>query len=243
MARYAMVTDLRRCVACHACTVACNGEWDVPPGHARTHVRPTPISGTFPKLVSSMYVAQCNHCDRPSCVPACPSGATYQSADGVVQVNKDVCIGCGFCVEACPYTARYMNPVTGKVDKCDFCSSRTARGLEPACVKTCTAHAKTFGDLEDPASDVYRMVYHQEARSLQTPTVAISPRVYYAGKPEHLDLVLASFPPHPPRLLAAGEAWQRLLKPLVVVAVGATFLGQAAAFFTQLWKGEEDHEH
>jgi tetrathionate reductase subunit B len=243
MARYAMITDLRRCVACHACTAACNGEWDVPAGHARTRVRPTPVSGIFPNLASSVYVSQCNHCDRPSCVPACPSGATYQSEDGVVQVNKDVCIGCGFCVEACPYTARYLNPLTSKVDKCDFCSSRTARGREPACVKTCTAHAKTFGDLEDSTSDVYHMVYHEGARQLQTADVAIGPRVYYLGKPEHIDLVLASFPPHMPRLLTAGQSWQRLLKPLVIAAVGATFLGQAVAFFVQLWKEEEDHEH
>ena len=88
MARYAMVTDLGRCVACHACTAACNGEWDVPAGYARTQVRQTPVTGTFPKLTSSVYVAQCNHCDRPSCVPACPSGATYQSADGVVRVDN-----------------------------------------------------------------------------------------------------------------------------------------------------------
>jgi hypothetical protein len=87
------------------------------------------------------------------------------------------------------------------------------------------------------------MVYREGARRLETAEVAIGPRVYYLGKPEHVDLVLASFPPHPPRLPGAGEAWRRLLKPLVIAAVGATFLGQAVAFFNQLWKGEEDHEH
>lgn len=243
MARYAMVTDLRRCVACHACTAACNGEWDVPAGHARTRVRQTPVAGTFPKLTASAYVSQCNHCDHPTCVPACPSGATHQGPDGVVHVDKDVCIGCGFCVAACPYGARYLNPATKKVDKCDFCSPRVARGQQPACVKTCTAHAKYFGDLEDPASDVYRMVYAEGARRLETKDIAIGPRVYYLGKPEHVDLVFASFPPQPPRLPLAGETWRRLLKPLVLAAVGATFLGQAVAFFNQLWNGEEDHEH
>jgi tetrathionate reductase subunit B len=230
-------------VGCHACTAACNGEWDVPVGFARTRVRPTPVAGKLPKLSSSVYVAQCNHCDRPSCVPACPSGATYQGKDGVVHVDKAVCIGCGFCVDACPYGARYLNPATKKIDKCDFCSARTERGLPPACVATCTAHAKTFGDLEDPSSDVTRMVYHEGARRLETKDVAIGPRVYYQGKAEHVDLVLASFPPHLPRLLAAGEAWKRLLKPLVLLAVGATFLGQAGAFFYQLWKEEEENEH
>ncbi|MBI5441690.1 MAG: hypothetical protein HY900_10845, partial [Deltaproteobacteria bacterium] len=93
MARYAMVTDLRKCVACHACTASCNAEWDVPPGYARTHVKTTPLAGTIPELSSSPYVAQCNHCDHPSCVPACPSGATYVDEGGSVRVDAGVCIG------------------------------------------------------------------------------------------------------------------------------------------------------
>jgi tetrathionate reductase subunit B len=242
VARFAMVTDLRKCVGCQACTVACSAEWDVPAGYARTHVRPTKISGTFPNLVSSVYVAQCNHCDHPPCVEACPSGATFQSESGVVQVDKGLCIGCGFCVEACPYDARFINPATKKVDKCDFCMSRVARGAEPACVATCTAHAKFFGDLEDRSSDVFKMVFQGGAQGLQTSAVSVGPNVYYVGRKAHLDLLLATFPPRPPRLPVAGEAWSRVLKPLVLAAVGATFAGQAVAFFTQLWKGEQDFE-
>jgi len=242
MARYAMVTDLRKCVACHACTAACNTEWGVPAGHARTHVHVTPLAGTFPKLASSPYVAQCNHCDHPPCVPPCPSGATYQGEDGIVHVNRDVCIGCGFCLAACPYGARFNSPSDRKVDKCDFCSSRIARGEEPACVATCTAHAKFFGDLEDPASDVARMVFAEGARRVESPAVAVGPNVYYLGKPEQLDLVVASFPPQEPHLLAAGRAWRSVVKPLVLAAVAATFLGQSVAFFSQLWNGEKDFE-
>ena len=240
MARYAMVTDLRKCVGCEACTAACNAEWAVPPGHARTHVHATPIIGTFPNLKSSFHVAQCNHCDRPPCVEPCPSGATFVGEDGVVHVDKGLCIGCGFCVEACPYDARYLNPVTRKIDKCDFCSARVARGEQPACVATCTAHAKYFGDLEDRTSEVFRMVYAHGSRRIETSAVAVGPNVYYLGKPDQLDLVATAFPPHPPRLLAAGQAWRRLVGPLVAVAVGATFLGQAVAFFNQLWQGEAD---
>jgi tetrathionate reductase subunit B len=240
--RYAMVTDIRKCVGCQACTAACNVEWDVPAGHARTQVRPTPVSGTFPDLAASVYVAQCNHCDRPPCVEPCPSGATFQGANGTVQIDKDLCIGCGFCVDACPYEARYINPQTNKVDKCDFCASRIARGVEPACVATCTAHAKYFGDLEDRSSDVFRMVYEEGASRMETRAVAVGPNVYYLGRPEHIDLLRATFPPHEPRLLVAGEAWRRLVKPLVLAAVGATFAGQAVAFFTQLRKGEQDFE-
>ena len=242
MARYAMVTDLRKCVACHACTASCNAEWDVPPSYARTHVKTTPLAGTFPNLTSSPYVAQCNHCDHPPCVPACPSGATYQDKGGVVRVDGDVCIGCAFCVDACPYEARFVSPSTKKVDKCDFCAPRIARGEEPACVATCPAGAKHFGDLEDRTGEVHRIVFHEGARRVESDTVAVGPNVYYLGKAEHLDLVVKSFPPKAPRYPAAREAWKRLVKPLVLGVVGLSLVGQAVAFFDQLHKGEGDFD-
>lgn len=242
MARYAMVTDITKCVGCQACTAACNSEWEVPAGFARTHVRPTPIAGTFPDLGSTFHVAQCNHCDRPPCVEPCPTGATSQLSNGIVQVDRQVCIGCGYCVEACPYDARFLNPVLKKVDKCDFCSARLERGQQPSCVTTCTAHAKYFGDLEDRSSEVFRFVYDQGAQRLETDAVAVGPNVYYRGKPRHLELLEASFPPRPPRLLAAGQAWRNVLKPLMMTAVGATFVGQAVAFFHQLSKGEDNFD-
>ena len=154
----------------------------------------TPLAGTFPNLSSSPYVAQCNHCEHPPCVEPCPSGATSQDADGVVRVDKAVCIGCGFCVAACPYEARFISPADRKVDKCDFCSPRIARGELPACVTTCTANAKHFGDLEDPSSEVYRMVFAEGARRVESGTIAVGPNVYYLGKPEHLDLVVGELP-------------------------------------------------
>lgn len=237
-----MVTDLRKCVGCHACTVACSAEWEVPSGQARTHVRTTPLAGSFPDLNQSPYVAQCNHCDHPPCVETCPSGATWQDESGIVRVDEQLCIGCGFCVAACPYDARFINARTRKVDKCDFCRERIARGEQPVCVATCTAHAKYFGDLEDHDSEVSRMILHEGARRMETAAVAVGPNVYYLGKPEQLDLVAASFPPHEPSLPAAGEAWRRLLRPLVIGVVGATFLGQAVAFFNQLHQGEDDFE-
>lgn len=242
MARYAMVIDLKKCVGCHACTVACNTEWNVPPGYARTVVGGTGAVGKFPDVSASVFVAQCNHCDDPACVKPCPTGATYKAATGIVEVDKDLCIGCGFCVEACPYDARHIDPVTEKVDKCDFCTARLARGQLPACVETCTAHAKFFGDLEDRSGEVFHLVYDRGATRLETADVAIGPNVYYLGTEKQLELVKEKFAPRQPRMPAAGEWWSRVVKPLVLTAVGATFLGQAVAFFYQLSKGEKQFE-
>ena len=242
MPRYAMVTDLRKCVGCQACTSACSAEWDVPPGFARTRVARTPVMGTFPDLAAGILVAQCAHCDDAPCLAPCPSGATCRDANGVVQVNRDLCVGCGFCVEACPYQARYINPAIKKVDKCDFCGPRVARGQEPACVATCTAHAKFFGDLDDRHGDVFRMVYTEGARRRETPQVAVGPNVYYLGKPAQVKLVLDTFPPRKPKLPVAGTLWEKLARPAVLGIVGLTFIGQAVAFFHQLGHGEKDYE-
>ena len=242
MARYAMIIDQERCVGCQSCTVACKSEWNVPEGYARTHVRQTGIQGTYPKLTTTFHVSQCNNCEKPTCVPACPTGATYQAEDGTVRVNRHLCIGCGSCAAACPYGARYVNPTLGKVDKCDFCSPRLEKGQLPACVETCPGKAKIFGNLEDRSSHVYQLVYREGARRSETSRLSIGPNVFYTGKKDKVDLELASFVPGEPRMIPASAVWTSLVKKLVYVAVGATFLGQAVAFFSQLATGEKQFE-
>lgn len=242
MPRYAMVIDKERCVGCQSCTVACKSEWDVPEGGARTRVRDAGIRGTYPNFVSTFYVSQCNQCDRPTCVPACPSGATSQDANGIVRVNQDLCIGCGSCVAACPYGARFINSDKGVVDKCDFCAARLEQGLQPACVLTCPANAKIFGDLENTGSNVFNMVYREGAHRMESRQVALGPNVFYLGTPEHVELAAASFPVGQPHTVAAGRVWGALAKKFVFLAVGATFAGQAVAFFHQLATGEKQFD-
>ena len=239
MARYAIVIDLRKCVGCDACTVACRTEWDVPLGHARTWVEQTNIVGEFPNVSASPWVAQCNHCDEPACIAPCPTGATFQLKNGIVKVDTALCIGCGLCVDACPYDARYVNPETNKVDKCDFCEARLEEGLLPACVTTCTTNAKFFGDLEDRNSKVYKMVYEQGAWRNQNENASIGPNVYYLGTEEQLKIVSEKFGPRKSHLATPAKMWKNVIKPLVITAVAGTFAGQAVAFFNQLRKGEE----
>ena len=175
--RYAMYIDVSKCYGCMACVVACAAENNVPVGVFRTwverHVRPDGSVIFVPK--------QCNHCDNPPCVKPCPTGATYRRDDGLVLVDSDLCIGCGACVEACPYGARYMNPLTGTVDKCTFCDHRLAKGLLPACVEACPTGARVFGDLNEPG-ELRELVESQPVEALKE-WAGTRPMVFYKGLP------------------------------------------------------------
>lgn len=153
MARFAMLVDLRKCVGCQACTVACQQQWGLEPEQRFTKVEAIEY-GEFPNVSRKFVTTQCMHCDQPPCQEVCPTGATYKRADGIVVVDEDKCVGCQYCLTACPYGARSYNQEKGIVQKCSFCAARLATGKEPACVNTCLGQARIFGDLDDPKSPI-----------------------------------------------------------------------------------------
>ena len=175
---YGMLIDVRRCIGCHACSVACKAEFDVPLGSTRSWVEYIE-KGNFPDVSRSFLPRLCNHCSEPQCVSVCPTGATWKrEEDGIVVVDPDICIGCKYCMQACPYDARFINPVTGSADKCDFCLHRVSQGLEPACVEACPARARIFGDLNDPNSEISRAIATNPVTVLR-PEKGTKPNVYY----------------------------------------------------------------
>lgn len=187
--RWVMVVDVRRCVGCQACTVACAMENRTPLGEFRTSVGDFEVQGANGPR-KALLPTLCNHCENPPCVPVCPVGATFQRADGLVLVNQHRCIGCGYCVLNCPYSARFMNHVSRSVDKCTLCSQRLDAGLLPACVETCLGKARIVGDANDPESMVSKLLAANPHTELK-PEAGTKPHVHYIGLSEGASLPVA----------------------------------------------------
>ena len=177
MTNFGFVINNRTCIGCHACSTACKSENEVPLGVYRTWVKYTE-HGTYPHTQRTFQVTRCNHCANPPCVRICPVTAMYQRHDGIVEFDKDVCIGCKACLQACPYDAIHIDPDSGTAAKCHFCSHRTDLGLEPACVVVCPEHAIIAGDLDDPDSEI-RQVLAKERVSVRKPEQGTAPKLFY----------------------------------------------------------------
>lgn len=185
---WGMLVDTRRCIACQACTMACSMENVLPEGQFRTTVATYTVTTKEGQTGLSVVPRLCNHCDQPPCIPVCPVGATFKREDGVVLVDGDKCVGCAYCVQACPYDARFINHHTGKADKCTFCSHRVEAGLLPACVETCVGGARIFGDLNNPESEISRRLSEAGSKtSVLKPEAGTKPRVFYIGLDKELD--------------------------------------------------------
>ena len=160
----AIITDLNRCVGCLACSVACKAVNNVPIGsywNKVLRIGPSLKEGATSSHDVEMYYlpVSCQHCDNPECVSVCPTGASYKRDDGVVLVDHSRCIGCQYCVMACPYGVRAYDTSKDKgvIEKCTMCAHLIDKGEKPACVKHCPGQARKFGDLDDPESDVSKL--------------------------------------------------------------------------------------
>ncbi len=199
---YAMGIKVDRCIGCGRCVDGCKKENKVPdyPFFFRTWVEryietedgqiivDSPNGGkdgfkapaTDKRIFKTFFVPKiCNQCEKPPCVQVCPVGATYRTEDGVVLVDPKWCIGCRYCIQACPYGMRFIRPETKTAEKCTFCYHRIVKGLLPACVEVCPTQARVFGDLKSKASPIIQFMRFNKTFVLK-PGLNTEPKVYYA---------------------------------------------------------------
>ena len=177
--RWGKVIDQTRCIGCHACTTACKSENLVPLSVTRTYVKHVDV-GVYPQTRRAHQVTRCNQCAHAPCVVACPTTAMFKRADGIVDFDKSICIGCKACMAACPYDAIFINPEDHSAEKCNFCAHRIDMGLEPACVVVCPVEAILVGDLDDADSKVARIV-NRDPVNVRRPEKETLPKLFYKG--------------------------------------------------------------
>jgi len=179
---FSFLIDQRKCIGCHACTVACKSENEVPLGNFRTWVKYVE-KGAFPDVRRHFTVLRCNHCDEAPCVEICPVKALDKRPDKIVDLDRDRCIGCRACMQACPYDALYLNEDDGVAEKCHFCAHRVEIGLEPACVVVCPERAIVAGDASDPDSEIATLIREEKPQRRKTEK-GTEPRVWYLDAAE-----------------------------------------------------------
>jgi Fe-S-cluster-containing dehydrogenase component len=175
--RYAIAIDTRKCINCKGCVVACRAENAVPLGKSRPWLNEE-LRGQYPKLLAVTEPEQCHHCENPACTRVCPTGASYRRENGIVMVNEKECVGCRYCMVACPYDARFFREDKGVVEKCSLCAHRVERGEEPACVETCPGKVRTFGDVNDPNSKISELLSRRQYR-VKKDQAGTKPQLYY----------------------------------------------------------------
>lgn len=162
MSRYCLVINCDNCIGCRSCEVACKNENDIALGEYWNKIFEVGPTGTFPNIEQYYLPVQCQQCENPSCVHVCPTGASYVNEEGVVLVDKSKCIGCKYCMMACPYGVRAWNKEERVVEKCTLCQHRDT----PKCVGVCPGRCRIYGDLDDPTSDAAKAVAAAESLSV-----------------------------------------------------------------------------
>ncbi len=224
--QYAMVIDSAKCFNCKACIIACQMTNGVPPGSYRNWVKDATVGG-----LGKMHFqpGNCMHCENPTCVQACPTGATYRDEkDGMVKVESRLCINCGSCIPACPYGARYRHPEKKIVDKCDFCEDSRLRGEPPSCVQVCPTQARTFGNILDPTSRIASLLKNSNTVKVVNKTTDTKPNISYISETELTDWPVEA------RLPSYFQVWRNIADPLVKYLAGITGLGVLVMLGKQL---------
>ncbi|MFD0855284.1 4Fe-4S dicluster domain-containing protein [Actinomadura adrarensis] len=187
MTRLGMLIDLNTCIGCHACSVACKAEFDVPLGAFRDTVKYVE-EGTYPQVTRHFIPVLCNQCEDAPCLNACPTGAVVRLEDGEVMIDEGDCNLNRFCMSACPYGAIYVDEDKGAAQKCTFCNHRTAEGRQPACVDACPTDCRIFGDLDDPDSAIAKKAAANRTRVWKEEE-GTRPRVLYVDPRNALGLI------------------------------------------------------
>lgn len=236
----AMVIDAAKCIDCKGCVAACKVANEVPEGQWRNWIKQdgeVPVAGRLPRGKARFQPGACMHCDNPTCVDACPTGATYKDKKtGEVVINDALCIGCGNCLPSCPYDARFRNAVKRKADKCNYCPERRALGIPPACVDTCPTKARVFGDINDPQSEAGRL-YRKNKDSLAriAARTDTKPNMFYLGDPGPKDWGGEAVMP-------ASMVAMKQSAPFIKGIVGLSGLGVLAMLGRQLFAGNADSQ-
>lgn len=184
MPNYGFVIDLKKCIGCHACSIACKAEHDIPVGVNRCWVK-TVEKGRFPDAERLFLPVLCNQCTDAPCMNICPTSALFRRKDGIVDLHGDACIGCKACMAACPYDQLFIDPNTRTAEKCNFCANRIENQLQPACVSVCPTECRIFGDLDDPATKVAQIVAQQDF-TVRKPEKGTGPKIFYLQADESI---------------------------------------------------------
>lgn len=234
--RLAMVIDSARCIDCKGCVAACKQANHVSRGVWRNWIKEAVPAVENGKLARGHFQpGACMHCDEPSCVAACPTGATYKAADGSVVIDHRLCIGCGNCIPACPYGARFRDPVKRVADKCTYCPERRAAGLAPACVDTCPTKARVFGDINDPNSEAAKLLAANRGKVVRiiARQKDTKPNMYYIASTAPDGWAVQPVNP------LSFDALTGFVAPLVKAAVGLSGLGVLVMLGRQLFVGRK----